>query len=44
MSGARYTKNGLLIPTAWLKKLGRDVRVQQMQTPLTALDDQAVNA
>ncbi len=29
MSGARYTKNGLLIPAAWLKKLGQDVRVQR---------------
>ena len=29
MSDARYTKNGLLIPTAWLKKLGRDVRIQR---------------
>ncbi len=29
MSGARYTKNGLLIPTDWLKKLGQDVRVQR---------------
>jgi hypothetical protein len=29
MSDARYTKNGLLIPTAWLKKLGQDVRVQR---------------
>jgi hypothetical protein len=29
MSDARYTKNGLLIPAAWLKKLGQDVRVQR---------------
>ena len=29
MSSARYTKNGLLIPAEWLKKLGRDVRVQR---------------
>lgn len=29
MSGARYTKNGLLIPTDWLKKLGQDVRIQR---------------
>jgi hypothetical protein len=29
MSEARYTKNGLLIPSAWLKRLGRDVRIQR---------------
>jgi mevalonate kinase len=29
MSDVRYTKNGLLIPTAWLKKLGQNVRIQR---------------
>ena len=29
MSGARYTKDGLLIPAGWLKGLGRDVRIQR---------------
>lgn len=31
MSAIRYTKNGLLIPNALLKKLGQDVRVQRAQ-------------
>jgi hypothetical protein len=29
MSGARHTKDGLLIPAGWLKGLGRDVRIQR---------------
>jgi hypothetical protein len=29
MSGARYTKNGLLIPAEWLKKMGDDINVQR---------------
>lgn len=29
MSNARYTRNGLLIPATWLKRLGRDVRIQR---------------
>jgi hypothetical protein len=27
MSGAQYTKNGLLIPAEWLKKMGDDINV-----------------
>lgn len=29
MGDARYTKNGLLIPSSWLKGLGAKVRVQR---------------
>lgn len=29
MGDARYTKNGLLIPSRWLKGLGAKVRVQR---------------
>ncbi|MEQ1882474.1 MAG: hypothetical protein ABL878_16065 [Burkholderiales bacterium] len=29
MSGAQNTKNGLLIPAAWLKKMGDDINVQR---------------
>ena len=29
MSGAQYTKNGRLIPTEWLKKMGDDINVQR---------------
>jgi hypothetical protein len=29
MSGAQYTKNGLLIPAEWLKKMGDDINVQR---------------
>ncbi len=29
MGDARYTKNGLLIPTKWLKGFGEKVRVQR---------------
>jgi hypothetical protein len=29
MDGARFTKNGLLIPTKWLKGFGPKVRVQR---------------
>jgi len=30
MSGAQYTKNGLLIPAEWLKKMGDDINVQRV--------------
>jgi hypothetical protein len=29
MSGAQYTKSGLLIPAEWLKKMGDDINVQR---------------
>jgi RecB family endonuclease NucS len=29
MSGAQYKKNGLLIPSEWLKKMGDDINVQR---------------
>jgi len=29
MSGAQYTKNGLLIPAEWLRKMGDDISVQR---------------
>lgn len=29
MSGAQCTKNGLLIPAEWLKKMGDDINVQR---------------
>lgn len=31
MAAARLTKNGLIIPLEWLKKLGDDVEVKQVK-------------
>jgi hypothetical protein len=44
MSGAQYTKNGLLIPAEWLKKMGDDITVQRADATVMIESNQRLAA
>lgn len=44
MNEARYTKDGLLIPTSWLKKLGGKIRIKRGRNVLIIESEQRESA